>query len=368
MVNYAQIESAMTQRILMPFTKAVVGGSFVSASLLAKGLIELGNDVVAIFPEEGPSTTLFRKQGIPVQIADLPVIARAQRTPLGIIRHFMSNVTTWKRASRILSKLDVDVVHCNDDGSILPWGLAARENGLRCIWHVRNARAGIIDPLRLRLSHKAVCISHFVARRLPHTPKKSVLYNPIDTNVFRAVDDKAAIRRSLGLPETGVQFIQIGRDVPYKRPEWAIRALKAALVKGINARLVYLGDYRAERQLALRAMLPLEQRDRIVFAGWVDNPQDWLACSDLLLHPADGEHFGRIFIEAAACGVRFVATDTGAAPELVAAGLDGELLSDWTEGVATEAAMENFVSKNPKLIRDQFSSLFVARKFTKVIG
>lgn len=44
----------------MPFTSVAGGGFFVLASLLAKGLIALGHDVVALFAQEGPSVDLFR--------------------------------------------------------------------------------------------------------------------------------------------------------------------------------------------------------------------------------------------------------------------------------------------------------------------
>jgi len=327
LVSHTQVKYVNKQRILMPFTRAVGGGSFVSASLLAKGLIELGHDVVALFPQEGPSVELFRRQGVPVRIDRLPVVASVKRTPRGIYYFLQGYLATWLAARRFLSDSEFDIVHCNDDTSILPWGLAARSHGKRCIWHVRTGRAGGTDKLRLRLAHKAVCISHFVAKRLPDTPKKAVLYNPVDTEVFKPVNDKIAQRQKLELPASALQLIQMGRDVDYKRPEWSVMAIASALKAGIDARLIFLGDFTPQRQAALRSRLDAAHQERLVFVGWVGNPQDYLACSDLLLHPASGEHFGRIFIEAAACGVPFVATNTGAAPELVAAVLMGFLPS-----------------------------------------
>lgn len=351
----------------MPFTRAVGGGSFASASLLAKGLIDLGHEVVALFPQQGPSAELFHRQGVPVRVEALPVVAPVKRSPWGLCSFLKGYLATAWAARRFLLENEFDIVHCNDDTSILPWGLAARVLDKRCIWHVRTGRAGRTDQVRLRLADKAICISLFVGNRLPDTPKKLTLYNPVDTKVFGPVADKIMQRQTLGLPKSGLQLIQIGRDVAYKRPEWSVKALTNLLRAGVRARLVFLGEFTPQRQAMLRAMLPPANQDRLVFLGWVSNPQDYLACSDLLLHPADGEHFGRIFIEAAACGVPFIATNTGAAPELVAAGLYGELYDDWETPNLLGDVFSRLRADNSDSLSSKFDVTQSARQFDAVI-
>lgn len=358
----------MVLSIVMPFTRSSGGGSFISASLLAKGLIEAGHEVTAVFPAEGKASDLFRKYGASTYISNMATLGPIERTPIGICSFFLENIKILRFALNFLRSSEYDVIHCNDDTTMLPWALAAKANRITYVWHVRTGRAGLLDPVRLPFVDRALCISNFVAQRLPDTPKKSVLYNPVDTSVFMPAADKSLIRRSLGLPSQGIQFIHIGRDASYKRPEWSVIALTAALKSGLNASLVFLGDYTEERQERLRSALPHNNQNRVIFPGWVNNPESWLSCSDLLLHPATAEHFGRVFIEAAACEVPFVATDKGAAPELVAAGLWGFIHSDWAESSFQSLILEICQGRPRKIRMSLLTPVEHAKTYLELIG
>jgi glycosyltransferase involved in cell wall biosynthesis len=328
----------------MPFTRTVGGGSFVSAALLARGLTDLGYRVVALFPAEGISTRLFRNYGIAVVVHDFPAVMAMPATGGDAFSFCAGSLKLLFKARRYLKNNHFSIIHCNDDTSLVPWGLAARLNGIPCVWHVRQGRRGASDPLREKIADMAVCISDFVSQRLSSTMNKVTIYNPVDLQKFVMPHSQANAKFAIGVAPESFVLIQIGRDIAAKRPEWSLHALEALRGQGIDAKLIMLGDYSEKRQADLMMRISPVNYTSVLFPGWVDTPEAYLAASDLLLHPAQEEPFGRIFIEAAACGVPVVATHSGAAPEIV---LDGQ-----TGFLAAPRNLEDFCRKTVSLAKD----------------
>ena len=67
--------------------------------------------------------------------------------------------------------------------------------------------------------------------------------------------------------------------------------------------------------------------ERIHWIGQVEDIRPWLRSAFLLLLASDGEPFGRVLVEAMACGVPVIATRSGGIPEVVREGMDGLLAS-----------------------------------------
>lgn len=322
----------------MPFTRAAGGGSFISGALLAKGLIANGVGVLALFPEEGSSVEVFRKNNVPVLISqDFPVVQAFRKTGSESLRPINKITRTSLAASRFLAKQSFDIVHCNDDTIVLPWGIASKSCGIKTVWHVRSGCPGYTDLIRLLLADKIVCISKYVAARFSSRVKAPVLYNPAVKTYQISRTERAALRESIGIPTSAIYLLQVGRDVPYKRASWSISALQALSQIHPEVFLAFIGDFTIGRQQELLAPLPTSLRSNVFFRGWVAEPEPHLAMADILLHPAKGEHFGRLFAEASLMNLPFVATPTGAAPELIAEGFTGVL--------STRDTMKSFCHK-----------------------
>ncbi|MEW5946646.1 MAG: glycosyltransferase [bacterium] len=156
-----------------------------------------------------------------------------------------------------------------------------------------------------------------VLRRKGFERKIIVVPNGIDLNTFRRTDS-AETRRRLGLKNFVAAYL--GRLVREKGVDDLIRAA-SMLDAAID--LLIVGDGPCGGELrALAASLPL--RGAVVWRPAV--PQrgvpDLLSCADALVLPSRTiknwkEQFGRILVEAMACGVPVVASDSGAIPEVV---------------------------------------------------
>jgi glycosyltransferase involved in cell wall biosynthesis len=66
--------------------------------------------------------------------------------------------------------------------------------------------------------------------------------------------------------------------------------------------------------------------DRIHWIGHVEDMRPWCRTASVLVMPAENESFGRVVVEAMACGVPVVAVRSGGVPEIVRDGLDGFLV------------------------------------------
>lgn len=99
----------------------------------------------------------------------------------------------------------------------------------------------------------------------------------------------------------------------------------ARIRDSVDARLVLVGDG-PERPRAREIAERLGVAEHVVFLGKHAAVEELLSCADLFLLPSESESFGLAALEAMACGVPVVASDTGGLPEVVADGEVGFLL------------------------------------------
>lgn len=104
-----------------------------------------------------------------------------------------------------------------------------------------------------------------------------------------------------------------------KRPMDVARIFEL-VVRKLDARLLLIGEgperSRVEMYLAEKNLL-----ERVLMAGYVENPLPLLYACRVFVLPSEHESFGLAALEALACGVPVVASNTEGLPELIA---DGE--------------------------------------------
>lgn len=94
----------------------------------------------------------------------------------------------------------------------------------------------------------------------------------------------------------------------------------------IPSKLIMIGDG-PERNAAEQKCRELGICDKVVFLGNVRNPMEFLAIGDLFILPSESESFGLSALEAMACGVPVISTNTGGLPEVNRHGVTG-MMSD----------------------------------------
>ncbi|MGF6758830.1 glycosyltransferase family 4 protein [Paraburkholderia sp. GAS42] len=159
-----------------------------------------------------------------------------------------------------------------------------------------------------------------------------VIPNGIDAAAFHKVaadapDDRAALRRRLGLPENAYLAGLFGRLAPWKGQHIALQAL----ARLPDMHLVLVGaPLFGERAYADGLRLQAEElgvTDRVHFAGFRDDMPAWMKAMDVILHTSiDPEPLGRVVIEGMVAGRPVVAAAAGGVLEIVRDGHNGLLV------------------------------------------
>jgi L-malate glycosyltransferase len=145
------------------------------------------------------------------------------------------------------------------------------------------------------------------------------------------------------LSQPGEKIItHISNFRPVKRVEDVVRVF-AKIAAEMPARLLLVGDG-PDRARAQQVGEEEGVGDRISFLGKQNSVVELLSCSDLFLLLSQTEAFGLVALEAMACGVPVVATNTGGIPEVVT---DGE-----TGYLAPVGDIDTLAARSIEILRD----------------
>jgi len=140
--------------------------------------------------------------------------------------------------------------------------------------------------------------------------------------------DPARFRRSGGSFRFGPPGEKLVCHVSNFRPVKRIMDVVQTFEKiaaSVPSRLIMIGDG-PDRSRAEAYARAHHLRDRVVFFGNVPNLEEALGSCDLFILPSETESFGMAALEAMACEVPVIATDSGGLPEVVRDGETGYLL------------------------------------------
>lgn len=118
-------------------------------------------------------------------------------------------------------------------------------------------------------------------------------------------------------------IMHISNFRPVKRVTDIIRVFKKVLEK-VNARLVMVGDG-PERLSAVGVAKQLGITDKITYLGTHGAIETIIPCADLIFQPSEHESFGLTHLEAMACSVPVLCTNSGGVTEVVEHGVTGYL-------------------------------------------
>ncbi|HXF58147.1 MAG TPA: glycosyltransferase family 4 protein [Actinomycetota bacterium] len=305
------------------------GGIEWVVALLADGLAERGHDVTLF--ATGDSVTKARLEWVfpeapgPRFINDILLdtlhTLRAFRDPS---RFDVFHVHSPFSALAVAACLPVPAVHTIHGSFTEPMRRIYREAGDR-VWYV--------------------AISHSQRSHMPDLHYGGVVYNGVDVDAypFRAEKEGFVLFLGRAAPEKGV-----------------LRAVLAAREAGVPLVLAVKVADRVEEEHWARDVVPnLPEGTQVLGEVSLEEKLDLLSRARAVLFPIDwDEPFGLVMAEAMACGTPVIATPRGAAPEVVADGVTGFLVS--VEDYPREAAraIERLGEIDPSGCRARVKELF----------
>lgn len=131
---------------------------------------------------------------------------------------------------------------------------------------------------------------------------------PID--ILPVFIDTSKFYKNTNRSDNVFRVISVSRLSPEKRIDGVIRAFATLHQKYTDTELVIVGDG-VEREYLENLVKELEIVDATVFAGSVDNVEDYYARADLYVLNSAYESYGRTIVEAMAVGLPVLSTDVG---------------------------------------------------------
>ena len=198
--------------------------------------------------------------------------------------------------------------------------------------------------------------------------KVRVIYNGIDVEAWRPVEDAAVLAR-YGIDPSRPSVVFVGRITRQKGLPYLLRAV-ADLPEGVQVVLCAGAPDTAEIMDEVRGLVAglREKREGVV---WIEDmlPRDELCAiltsATTFVCPSVYEPLGIVNLEAMACGAAVVGTATGGIPEVVVDGVTGRLvpIEQVQDGTGTPKDPDRYVADLARVLTEVVSDPDTARAY-----
>lgn len=188
-----------------------------------------------------------------------------------------------------------------------------------------NIYRRLVIPRIVKRSSKIITVSHFEKNRIGQffkikgDDRLAAVYNGVSEH-FKPITDKDELQRvktKYNLP--GHFFFFLGNTDPKKNTKGTLKAFSDFIQQtGADYKLVMLDYERNELEKLLDDINDKTLINRIILTGYVVNtdlPAIYCQC-DVFLYPSLRESFGIPMLEAMACGVPVITSNTSSMPEV----------------------------------------------------
>lgn len=308
------------------------------AELVLLDLVQPAQGASAFLFEDGPLNAAMRQRGLEVIMsrfgAGLSGIRRDRSLwkALPLAYRLGAIVTEIARAAR-----RHDVVYANSQKAFVLAALATLFTRRPLVWHLHDimdgAHFGALQrrlqiALANRLAARVIVPSQAAAAAFIGAGGRRSLIEIVPNGVNAASGSSARgeTRKELGLPNAPLVGV-FSRLAPWKGQHVVLEAIARLR----DTHCIIVGDALfGENDYAARLRALAEERgiaDRVHFLGHRNDVPRLMQAVDVMVHPSvDPEPFGRTLVEAMLAGVPVIATNTGAASDILQNGKAGTLV------------------------------------------
>jgi glycosyltransferase involved in cell wall biosynthesis len=344
----------MASRNILPFHKYCGTGRYVHG--LAKHLVELGASVEIVAPpERSPRPAEDSADGITYHF--IPPEVKGG----GFFGFYRSYHHHNIRAAQFLSRQKFDVLHIFEINAFpyllkkkrAPVVVSPFHRGTEP-WKKNNLSARVQElPIDLPLEY-CVKSCELVVSEGPAQTKRLIEKYRISADKVAEVPDGVDLdriaehknepvfsRENVGFSEDDFVLISVGRIDPMKGVAYLVEAFAEVLKELPSTRLILVGEGSDEEKIKTM----LHERgisDRVVHAKNVSDRElfSYYNLADVFVTPTLYEGLPQVVLEAMACELPIVATDTGENSQVVKDGLNGFLVPPRQPHVMAEAVLK----------------------------
>lgn len=308
-------------RVLFPFAGDTVGGSHISSWQLICALRAFGEvePIILLHKPNGIHASWLSDHGETYKMESLPLMISNWRF---LRTNFKTVFGGSKKASEVVKRLGIDIIHANDGRMNRSWAVWAKQAGIPMVWHQR-ARWNSIKNIQTHWSFTApsgiIYISEYVASSAPSLNlKHKTILNPIKVEERNPEKCAISLRSELGLEKEAVVIGCFANSRTWKRPDIFVKVAVQCQKSHPNMKFVWFGnDYDGSLKKAIQDAQKVNKGVNIIHAKFRQDVLTSMAGCDVLLATSEGEPFGRTLVEAMALGIPVVASNSGGHSETV---------------------------------------------------
>jgi glycosyltransferase involved in cell wall biosynthesis len=306
-------------KVLLLFEYGTLSGGELSLLAVLEELRQTEFEFVAAAPVHGMLAGRLKQCGVQV----LPLIlrdARGQRRPIRQINsHLLKHV----------AGVSPDLVHSNSLSMGRMVGRIGSQLPVPCTSHLRDiiklSKTAVFD-----LNQNAGLIAVSNATKEFHveqgilSDKLRVIYNGVNTELFRSLRATGILKREFGLSEKSALIANVGQICLRKGQILLAQAAARLSEEFPQANYLFIGQRHSQKpesieyENAIRLIFRVAGiEDRLFCPGFRHDIPAILNEVDLVVHTAHQEPLARVLLEAASCGRPIVATDVGGTSEIL---------------------------------------------------
>lgn len=174
--------------------------------------------------------------------------------------------------------------------------------------------------------------------------------NGINTSWFDPAQfsaaDKAALRNELGIPESALLFIYVGRLVKDKGINELVSAFKTVNQLYPHTRLLLVGVQETELDPLLpHTLSEINNNSHIITTGFQADVRPYFSISDVLTFPSYREGFPNVVMQAGAMGLPCIVTNINGCNEIITAHVNGLIIPVKDSSALCAAMLSLLVNK-----------------------
>lgn len=337
-----------------------LSGAPISLALLVKNLNKEKYHTIVALPDNGPVKSKLNTPDVYSQTYK---------------DSFIHKIFPSLKIYRMLKERQIDLIYLNTSASI--WAAkAAKLLKIPVISHVREDLRGfnnLIIRSKIKFcSDRIILISNWM-KSFIRSNKTAVVHNTVDMADFQNLDPD---RIKLNYDLRGKTIVYVGSLEERKGVSYLIKAFPAIKAAVPGVKLLIVGKPLPGQENYLKKLKNLARDDDVIFAGARPDAYDFMSAGDVLVAPSLSETFGRIIIEAMACGKPLVASNVGGIPEIIDNGRTGLLVPPKDEQSIADAVIrlltlktlaDSIGSAGKKAVEERFNVSGQIRKIEEIL-
>ncbi len=322
------------QKILLIITRLDRGGSAELTLQLASGLVKRGLDVTLISGKttEPPFNTLEFAGQNKFKLLFINSLVRKLNPLLDLL--------AFVQIIRAIKKSYPDILHTNSSKAGILGRLAGKLTGVQKIFHSPHGHIFygyynrfiskifiIMEKLAAHYTDKILNLTEFgrqdhIKERISSPDKFIVSSCGVDLEPFMNTHSKNLSKVD---KNENITICWAGRIVPIKNLELLLKAANILQKEKLSLKYIIAGD--GELMDSSQKIAKEINLKNIYFTGYrTDLPRIFSQC-DIFALTSLNEGFGRVIVEAMACGLPVISTKVGGVPEIIENGVNGILVT-----------------------------------------